>query len=84
MTLREQGISDTDIVILKKKFFFSDQTIDQNDPVQLGLLFNQELAAIVTGNHPCSVDEATQFAAMQMQVVYGNHEPDKHKKGFLK
>ena len=77
-------MGDTDIVVLKKKFFFSDQTIDQSDPVQLGLLFNQELEAIVSGKHPCSIDEAILFAAMQIQIVYGNHEPDKHKKGFLK
>ena len=72
------------MVLLKKKFFFSDQNVDRNDPVQLGLLYNQAQEMIVSGKHPCPYDEACQFAALQMQVIFGNHEPDKHKKGFLR
>lgn len=83
-TLREQLILETDTVLLKKKFFFSDQTIDQNDPIQLGLLYNQAVEMILTGKHPCHLDEAIQFAALQLQVLYGNHEPDKHKKQTIK
>lgn len=75
---------DTDLVILKKKFFFTDQNIDRNDPVQLNMLFNQAKENILLGKNPCTVEEAAQFAAIQCQVQYGNHEPDKHKAGFLK
>lgn len=42
-TLAEQFVLETDVVILKKKFFFTDQNIDKNDPVQLNLLYNQGL-----------------------------------------
>ncbi|KAJ3281672.1 Talin-1 [Borealophlyctis nickersoniae] len=82
-TLREQGLTESDTVILKKKFFFTDQNIDRNDPVQLNLLYNQAKEMIVSGRHPCTAEEASQFAAIQMQVQHGNHEPDKHKSGFV-
>lgn len=83
-TLREQGLTEDDTVILKKKFFFTDQNIDRNDPVQLNLLYNQAREMIISGKHPCTADEACQFGAIQMQVQYGNHDPDKHKMGFIK
>ena len=40
-TLQEQGIEETSTLTLRKKFFFSDQTVDRNDPVQLNLLYMQ-------------------------------------------
>ncbi len=40
-SLREQGIEDTIVLTLRKKFFFSDQNVDRNDPVQLNLLYVQ-------------------------------------------
>lgn len=40
-TLREQGIDETEILLLRRKYFFSDQNIDSTDPVQLGLLYVQ-------------------------------------------
>ncbi|RKO99778.1 hypothetical protein CXG81DRAFT_4250, partial [Caulochytrium protostelioides] len=83
-TLSEQGMTESDAVVLRKKFFFTDQNIDRNDPVQLNLMYNQAREMIVNGNHPCTADEAAQFGAIQMQIQFGNHEPDKHKPGFVK
>ncbi len=83
-TLAEQGLTESDVIILKKKFFFTDQNIDRNDPVQLNLLYNQARESIISGKHPCTAEEASQFAAIQCQVQFGNHEPDKHKPGFIK
>jgi talin len=40
-TLREQGIDENDTLLLRRKFFFSDQNIDSRDPVQLNLLYVQ-------------------------------------------
>ena len=40
-SLREQGIEETSMLTLRKKFFFSDQNVDRNDPVQLNLLYVQ-------------------------------------------
>ncbi|KAI8906214.1 hypothetical protein DFJ77DRAFT_477968 [Powellomyces hirtus] len=83
-TLREQHVAEDDTVLLKKKFFFTDQNIDRNDPVQLNLMYNQAKQMIISGKHPCTAEEACQFGAIQMQVQYGNHEADKHKSGFMK
>ena len=40
-TLREQGIEESVTLLLKRKFFFSDQNVDARDPVQLNLLYVQ-------------------------------------------
>ncbi|KAJ3025177.1 UNVERIFIED_CONTAM: Talin-1 [Siphonaria sp. JEL0065] len=84
LTLREQGVNETSAVLLKKKFFYTDQNIDRNDPIQLNLLFNQAKEMILSGKHPCTLEEAAQFAAIQFQCQYGNHEPDKHKASTIK
>jgi len=44
----------------------------------------QSQSAIVKGTHPCTQDEAAQFGALQCQITFGNHEPDKHKPGFIR
>ena len=43
----------------------------------------QSRDAIVDGAHPCTREEALQFAALQCQVAYGNYNEAKHKPGFL-
>ena len=40
-TLREQGIEENEILLLRRKYFFSDRNIDSRDPVQLNLLYVQ-------------------------------------------
>lgn len=42
-TLREQGIDDNETLLLRRKFFYSDQNVDSRDPVQLNLLYVQVL-----------------------------------------
>ena len=37
---REQGISESAVLTLRK-IFFSDQSVDRNDPVQLNLIYVQ-------------------------------------------
>lgn len=39
--LREQGIDDNETLLLRRKFFYSDQNVDSRDPVQLNLLYVQ-------------------------------------------
>ncbi|KCV69929.1 hypothetical protein H696_03395 [Fonticula alba] len=83
-TLKEQDVDESEVLIFRKKFFFSDQNIDRNDPVQLNLVYNQAQQSIIRGVNPCTQDEAAQFAALQCQILTGNHEPDKHtKSGFI-
>ena len=40
-TLREQGVEFNETLLLRRKFFFSDQNVDARDPVQLNLLYVQ-------------------------------------------
>ncbi|VEL30288.1 unnamed protein product [Protopolystoma xenopodis] len=40
-TLRQYGIDEMEILLLRRKYFFSDQNVDARDPVQLNLLYIQ-------------------------------------------
>ncbi|XP_051170651.1 talin-1 isoform X3 [Leptopilina boulardi] len=82
-TLREQGVDETETVLLRRKFFFSDQNIDSRDPVQLSLLYVQARDAILDGTHPITQEKACAFAGIQCQVQFGDYRPEKHKSGFL-
>lgn len=57
-TLREQGIDESETVLLKRKFFYSDQNVDSRDPVQLNLLYVQARDAIVSEEtHPVTQEK---------------------------
>ncbi|XP_065720219.2 talin-2 isoform X2 [Drosophila suzukii] len=82
-TLREQGIDESETVLLRRRFFFSDQNIDSRDPVQLNLLYVQARDAILDGTHPVTQDKACEFAGIQVHIQFGPHNEAKHKTGFL-
>nr|CAD7426624.1 unnamed protein product [Timema monikensis] len=82
-TLREQGIDESETVLLRRKFFFSDQNIDSRDPVQLNLLYVQARDAILDGTHPVTLDKACEFAGIQCHIQFGDHNENKHRTGFL-
>ena len=78
-SLCEQGILETDVLTLRKKFFVSDQNVHCNDPVHLNLLYIQLRDAIINGSLPCTRDESVHLAALQCQIVYGNHDKRRQK-----
>ena len=82
-TLREQGIDESETVLLRRKYFFSDGNIDSRDPVQLNLLFVQARDSILNGTHPVTLDQACAFAGIQCQAQFGDYVETKHKPGFL-
>lgn len=82
-TLREQGIVESDVLLLKRKYFYSDANIDSRDPIQLNLLYQQAKEAILNGTHPVNLENAVNFAALQCQVQFGDHKESTHKAGFL-
>ncbi|KAM9590959.1 talin-1-like isoform 1-T1 [Morphnus guianensis] len=82
-TLREQGIDNNETLLLRRKFFYSDQNVDSRDPVQLNLLYVQARDDILNGSHPVSFDKACEFASYQCQIQFGPHNEQKHKPGFL-
>lgn len=71
-TLDEQEIYEQDVVLLRRRFFYSDQNVDSRDPLQLGLLFVQTRDAILSGTHPVAVDGACKFAGIQCQAQLGD------------
>uniref|UniRef100_A0A672PZH2 Talin-1-like n=1 Tax=Sinocyclocheilus grahami TaxID=75366 RepID=A0A672PZH2_SINGR len=82
-TLREQGVEESEMLLLRRKFFYSDQNVDSRDPVQLNLLYVQARDDILNGSHPVSFDKACEFAGYQCQIQFGDHNESKHKPGFL-
>uniref|UniRef100_A0A8D2KW85 Talin 1 n=1 Tax=Varanus komodoensis TaxID=61221 RepID=A0A8D2KW85_VARKO len=82
-TLREQGVDGSETLLLRRKFFYSDQNVDSRDPVQLNLLYVQARDDILNGSHPVSFDKACEFAGFQCQIQFGPHNEQKHKPGFL-
>ncbi|XP_070498321.1 talin-2 isoform X3 [Chironomus tepperi] len=82
-TLREQGIDESETVLLRRKYFFSDQNIDSTDPVQLNLLYVQARDAILNGTHPITQEKACEFAGVQVHIQFGDYIESKHKQGFL-
>jgi len=82
-TLREQGIEESEILLLRRKYFYSDANVDARDPVQLNLLYEQAKEAILDGTHPVPLETAIQFASLQVQIQFGDHKEDKHKVGML-
>ncbi|XP_077452246.1 talin-2 isoform X2 [Stigmatopora argus] len=82
-TFREQGVGESETLLLRRKFFYSDQNVDSRDPVQLNLLFVQARDDILNGSHPVSFDKACEFAGIQAQIQFGPHVELKHKPGFL-
>ena len=67
-SLRDQGVDEKEVVVLRKRCYFTGKNVDGNDPIQLGLLYVQSQKDIVEGTHPCTKDEAVKFAALQLQV----------------
>uniref|UniRef100_A0A8D3DIM8 Talin 2 n=1 Tax=Scophthalmus maximus TaxID=52904 RepID=A0A8D3DIM8_SCOMX len=82
-TFREQGVEESETLLLRRKFFYSDQNVDSRDPVQLNLLYVQARDDILNGSHPVSFDKAGEFAGIQAQIQFGPHVEHKHKPGFL-
>ncbi|KAE8617177.1 hypothetical protein XENTR_v10008999 [Xenopus tropicalis] len=82
-TFREQGVDENETLLLRRKFFYSDQNVDSRDPVQLNLLYVQARDDILNGSHPVSFDKACEFGGIQAQIQFGPHVESKHKPGFL-
>ncbi|CAH8487481.1 unnamed protein product [Schistosoma turkestanicum] len=79
-TLRQHGVDESEILLLRRKYFYSDQNVDTRDPVQLNLLYVQLKEAILNGTHPISQDQAINLAALQCQAEYGPMVPEKMKR----
>eukprot|EP01125_Pyxidicula_operculata_P006605 TRINITY_DN227_c1_g1_i1.p1 TRINITY_DN227_c1_g1~~TRINITY_DN227_c1_g1_i1.p1 ORF type:complete len:2471 (-),score=884.91 TRINITY_DN227_c1_g1_i1:132-7544(-) len=81
-TLHEQDIAEDEELVYAKKYFYSDDVVDKDDPFTLHLLYVEANKSIIEGKYPVTRGDAKDFAALQMQIVYGDHDPNKHKPGF--
>ncbi|GAA29942.2 talin [Clonorchis sinensis] len=82
-SLRQQGIEEDEVLLLKRRYFFSDMNVDARDPIQLNLLYLQLKDAILKGTHPVSQEEAIYLAALQCQIQLGDCNPEKFRANFL-
>jgi talin len=67
-TLRHQDIDEQSMVILRRKYFFSDTNIDQRDPVQLNLLYVQVIELHKKINFDCFL-----FSQCRNGIIDGTH-----------
>jgi len=82
-TLHENDVYENTVLLLKRKFHFSDQNIDKTDPIQLHLLYVQCRDEVLKGDYPTEREEATSLAALQLQIQNGSINPSIHKPGYL-
>ena len=50
-SLREQGIDETEVLILRKGLYVTDDNVDVNDPVQVNLIYVQVCTCIMNHLH---------------------------------
>eukprot|EP01119_Soliformovum_irregulare_P011517 TRINITY_DN2899_c0_g1_i3.p1 TRINITY_DN2899_c0_g1~~TRINITY_DN2899_c0_g1_i3.p1 ORF type:complete len:2521 (-),score=930.00 TRINITY_DN2899_c0_g1_i3:18-7580(-) len=74
-SLHEQGVQDDAVLLYRKKYYVTEPSLTLEDPVGLHLLYVESRDAILNGKHPCTLDEAISFAALQCQAVLGNFQP---------
>ncbi|KAJ8344555.1 hypothetical protein SKAU_G00318840 [Synaphobranchus kaupii] len=74
-TFREQGVEESETLLLRRKFFYSDQNVDSRDPVQLNLLYVQVSRFPSYSLRVCR-DPGPRFSS-------GPYVEHKHKPGFL-
>lgn len=82
-TLHEQDVKETDELVYAKRYFFTDDYVDKDDPFTLHLLYVTVQKGVVAGQYQMTRNDAVMFAALQMQVMFGDHDPARHKKGFI-
>eukprot|EP01118_Nematostelium_gracile_P005184 TRINITY_DN1628_c0_g1_i11.p1 TRINITY_DN1628_c0_g1~~TRINITY_DN1628_c0_g1_i11.p1 ORF type:complete len:1470 (+),score=507.85 TRINITY_DN1628_c0_g1_i11:150-4559(+) len=78
-----EQVDSLDHVFLLRQRFHHDRNLDQDDPVQLHLVYCQARDDLVSGRHPVTKEEAIEFGALQAQIQLGDFKPDVHKSGFL-
>eukprot|EP00033_Pygsuia_biforma_P001160 GCRY01001320.1.p1 GENE.GCRY01001320.1~~GCRY01001320.1.p1 ORF type:complete len:2449 (-),score=910.40 GCRY01001320.1:765-8111(-) len=80
-TLPEQGISPTEMLILKTKYFFpGEEQLDYQNEIAVCLAYNQCLDSVVDGTYAVTRDIGAHLAALSCQVKFGNYTQSLHKK----
>ena len=67
---------------MKRKLFFKEDE-DTDNPLQRNMLYEQLKQDIIKGQQPVTEDQAVEFAALQVQVQFGDFKENIHRPGFL-
>ena len=69
--------------IFKKRIFLKDDEKEMQDPVAKDLIYIQAVSEVITCQYTVNMEDALKLSGLQVQVVYGDHNPSTHIKGFL-
>lgn len=72
-SLSEQDVKETDVLLVRKKFFLNDKEIDTSDPIQLHLIFVQAKNSIMSGDHILKDEEVIRLTALLFYISNGAH-----------
>ena len=73
-TLRQQDIiHPLQPVMLRRKFFYADANVEEHDPVQLNLLYEQCRDSIVKEEYPVTRRKAAELAGIQSTILHGKY-----------
>eukprot|EP01124_Arcella_intermedia_P002056 TRINITY_DN11131_c0_g1_i1.p1 TRINITY_DN11131_c0_g1~~TRINITY_DN11131_c0_g1_i1.p1 ORF type:complete len:2488 (-),score=619.84 TRINITY_DN11131_c0_g1_i1:27-7406(-) len=81
LTLQQLRVTSDRPLLFARRFF--GETLDLADPFQLQLFYIEANKAILEDELPCTKEEAIKFAALQLQITFGNFDPKKHTKSWL-
>ena len=79
-TLQENFVKDDDVLVLARKFWFSDANCSLDSPKELHLLYVQAKGMVLRGILPTNREQALDIGALELQIRHGNFDPEKVKK----
>ncbi|XP_035661057.1 krev interaction trapped protein 1-like [Branchiostoma floridae] len=53
------------------------------DPMAIKMLFDEARTNMLHGMYACSDEDTVAMAGIMMQIIYGDHDTNRHKPGFL-
>ncbi|KAJ3127562.1 FERM domain-containing protein 8 [Physocladia obscura] len=60
-----------------------EREIVLNDSIALKMLYGEAKRNIITGRYPCTVKDAANLAALQLQASVGNYDPRRCPTGYI-
>jgi len=80
-TLADERVTDQSKLVLKVKLFKQPKKLI--DPAALRLMYLQVFQNVLKGLYPYSEKAAVHLGAHQLQILYGDFNPVKHRLGFF-
>lgn len=80
-TLHEQGIGTDEELELRKKYYVFDEKVTENDFLEMNLLYWESQKSVLRGEHNLAKSDSRIFCSLQMQIEFGDYDPNKHVVG---